>query len=157
MGTASAGMTEISDGIHKPWQFKPGQSGNPAGKPKGVRHKTTRLVEKLLAEDVEAIVKMVTDAAKQGDMTAARIILDRILPARKDNPVSFDLPRLEAPADAVAAHAAIIEAVAGGDLTPDEGETLAKLIDGFVRSVELVEIDERLRKLEERAGDADHR
>ena len=29
-------------------RFQPGQSGNPAGKPKGARHKTTLLAEKLI-------------------------------------------------------------------------------------------------------------
>ena len=81
--------------------FKKGQSGNPTGKPKGARHKTTLLAEKLMQADAEAIVKAVLDSAKGGDMTAARIILDRIAPARRDNLVSFELPKVERPADAV--------------------------------------------------------
>ena len=35
--------------------------------------------------------------------TTTRIVLDRIAPARRDNPVFFDLPKIERPADAVAA------------------------------------------------------
>lgn len=31
--------TESTDGEQKPWLFKPGQSGNPAGRPKGARAK----------------------------------------------------------------------------------------------------------------------
>ncbi len=32
-------MTDNTDTNQKPWLFKPGQSGNPAGKPKGAKHK----------------------------------------------------------------------------------------------------------------------
>ena len=31
-------------------RFQPGQSGNPAGEPRGARHKTTLLAEKLMQE-----------------------------------------------------------------------------------------------------------
>src|SRR3982074_2669580 len=100
--------------------FQKGQSGNPAGPAKGTRHKITMLAEKLMQDDVENVVAAVVDAARDGDMTAARIVLDRIVPARRDNPVSFDLPKIERPADAVTASAAILSAVAEGRLTPGE-------------------------------------
>ena len=99
-------------------RFQKGQSGNPAGKPKGARHKTTLLAERLMAADAENIVAAVVTAARNGDMTAARIVLDRIAPTRRDNPVCFDLPKIERPADAVAASAAILSAVADASLTP---------------------------------------
>jgi hypothetical protein len=35
-------MTEYADKEHKPWRFQRNRSGNPAGKPKGARHKTTK-------------------------------------------------------------------------------------------------------------------
>jgi hypothetical protein len=60
--------------------FQPGRSGNPAGKPKGTRHQITLLAEQLLADDVEQVVAKVVKAAKSGDMTAARLILDRVAP-----------------------------------------------------------------------------
>jgi hypothetical protein len=132
----------------KTGRFEP---GNP-GKPKGARHKTTLLAEKLMQADAEAIVKAVLDSAKGGDMTAARIILDRIAPARRDNPVSFELPKVESAADAVAAQSAILSAVANGEITPGEAAEVSKLIDSFVRTIELTEIDERLKRLEGRAG-----
>lgn len=130
---------------------KPFEPGNP-GKPKGARHKTTLLAEKLMQADAEAIVKAVLDSARGGDMSAARIVLDRIAPARRDNPVSFDLPKIESAADAVAAQSAILSAVANGDITPGEAAEVSKLIDGFVKTIELTEIDERLKRLEGRAG-----
>ena len=39
-----------------------------------------------MQDDAENIVKAVLSKARGGDMTAARIVLDRIVPARRDNP-----------------------------------------------------------------------
>src|ERR1700730_16479084 len=72
--------------------FQKGQSGNPAGPAKGTRHKITLLAEKLMQGDVENVVTAVVDAARKGDMTAAKIILDRIAPVRRDRPLGAAAP-----------------------------------------------------------------
>jgi hypothetical protein len=130
---------------------KPFGPGNP-GKPKGARHKATKAVEALLQGEAEALTRKAIESALEGDGVALRLCLDRIAPARRDNPVSFDLPKIERPSDAVAAHTAILAAVASGEMTPGEAVEVAKLIDGFVKTLEITEIDERLKRLEGRAG-----
>jgi hypothetical protein len=129
---------------------KPFGPGNP-GKPKGARHKTTLLAEKLMQDDAADVVKKVIAAAKGGDMTAARIVLDRIAPARRDSPVTIALPKIESAADAAKAMASVLDAVAGGAMTPGEAEQVAKLIDTFARTLEVTEFEERLRALEVKA------
>ena|ERR1700730_6928065 len=64
-------------------RFQKGQSGNPAGYHKGSRHKATLLAERLMQDDAENIVNAVLTAARNGDMTAAKIILDRIAFVRR--------------------------------------------------------------------------
>ena len=81
-----------------------------------------------MQDDAENVVNAVLAAARNGDMTAARIILDRIAPARRDNPVSFDLPKIENASDAVAASSAILNAVASGNLTPSEAGEVSRLV-----------------------------
>ncbi|HEY8162614.1 MAG TPA: DUF5681 domain-containing protein [Methylocystis sp.] len=132
--------------------FQKGQSGNPAGKPKGTRHKTTLLAEKLMQDDAENIVNAVLRSAKDGDMTAARIVMDRIVPARRDNPVNFELPDIQSAVDAANAMGAILAAVACGDLTPAEAGEISKLLDSFIRTLEATEFEVRLRALEERSA-----
>jgi len=145
-------MAENTAGKQRGKPFPKGRSGNPRGKPKGARHKTTLLAEKLMQDDAANIVNAVLTAARAGDMTAARIVLDRILPARRDNPVTFALPKIKRPADAVAASAALLSAVADGRLTPGEALEISKLIDGFVKTLEVAELEARLNELEERGS-----
>ena len=86
--------------------------------------------------------------ALDGDTTAMRLVMERILPPRKDRPVLFSLPKLEVAADAVKATAALAEAVATGDLTPSEAAELSKLVDGFTKAVEQHDIQQRLERIE---------
>lgn len=68
----------------KPWLWQPGQSGNPAGKPKGSKHFQTLFKEAVvkIAEgeadsDDKLIVRKVITKAKEGDLKAAEMVMDR--------------------------------------------------------------------------------
>jgi hypothetical protein len=78
--------------------------------------------------------------------------MERIAPPRRDRPVSFALPVLETAADAKAAAAAIVRAVADGDLTPSEAAELSKLLDNFTRVLEATDFQARLEALERKAS-----
>ena len=123
--------------------------GNP-GKPRGARHRVTQLAEQLMADDAEAVVKKVIEAAKGGDMQAARVVMDRILPARKSRTVSITLPKIESANDLLKAMSAVVEAVGAGELDPDEGAALAALLEAKRRALEVVDIEQRLSALEAR-------
>jgi hypothetical protein len=146
-------MAENTAGKQRGRPFPRGKSGNPRGKPKGARHKTTLLAEKLMSDDAEAVVRAVVEAAKGGDMTAARIILDRIAPVRKGRPVQFDLPSIETPSDLVPTMAAVVSAMSSGELTPDEASTVAGVIEIKRRMLETIEIERRIAALEAREQD----
>ena len=98
---------------------RPFEPGNP-GRPKASRNKATLAAEALLDGEAEALTRKAIELALAGDVTALRLCWDRIVPARKDRPVTFALPDLQQANDAVTASAAIVEAVAHGDLTPSE-------------------------------------
>lgn len=131
-------------------RFRKGQSGNPAGKPKGARHKTTMAVDALLDGEAAKLTRKAVDMALAGDTVALRLCLDRIAPVRKDRPVTFTLPPITTTADVVKASAALLAAVSTGELTPSEAAELGKLVEAHVRAIEASEIEERLRRLEEK-------
>ena len=84
--------------------------GNP-GRPKGARHKTTRALESLLEGQAEALTQRAIELALEGDSTALRLCLERIAPAKKDTPVTFDLPPMKSARDASEAAQAVLQAV----------------------------------------------
>ena len=128
--------------------FEPGQSGNPAGKARGTRNKVTLAIEALLDGEAEALTRKAIELAKAGDMAALRLCMDRLAPPRKDRPVMFELPTITCAADAVKASAALVTAVAIGDLTPAEAGELGKLIEAYVRALEATDFAARLENLE---------
>ena len=132
-------------------KFVKGQSGNPAGRPRGARNKATIMLENMLHGDAEAIISKAVELAKVGDPVALRICMDRLAP-RRANTVDFELPPLGSAADTVAAAASIVAAVAAGDLTPGEAADLAKAIDIYLRALATTAFEQRLAKLEGTGG-----
>ena len=106
--------------------FKKGQSGNPAGKPKGTRNKTTVLLKALLDGKVEELTKKAIEMAGEGDPAMMRLCIERLIPPRKDRPINFELPPLKSTQDASLAMLKILEGVAKGELTPSEAGEISK-------------------------------
>lgn len=130
-------------------RFVKGVSGNPQGRPKGARHKATIAAEMLLDGQAEALTQKAIEKALEGDTAAMRLCLERMLPARKDRPVSFTLPPIDSVQDAANASGALLQAVAEGEITPSEAGEITKIIETHIRILEVSEIEQRLRKLEE--------
>lgn len=128
---------------------KPFERGNP-GKPKGARSRATVAAEALLDGEAEGLTRKAIDMALEGDTVALRLCLERLVPPRKDRPLAFDLPPINDAKDHPAVLASVLEAVAGGDLTPTEGQAFAGLMEQHRRAIETADIVERLEALEAR-------
>ncbi len=133
--------------------FPKGVSGNPKGRPAGARHVALAALDAIGSDAAEGLLKTVIQEARNGDMTAARIILDRVWPARKGRQLTFTMPKVESAADASKAIGSILEAVAGGLLTIEEGQGLAAILESQRKALELTEIEARLTELENRHGE----
>jgi Family of unknown function (DUF5681) len=131
--------------------FEKGRSGNPQGRPPGARNAATMMAEQLLDGEAATITRKAIELAKQGDLSALRLCLERIVPPRRERPANFNLPLMNSADDASKAMAAITAAVANGELTPAEASELSRVIEGYVKALDATEIDRRLRLLEERA------
>lgn len=119
-----------------------------AGNKAGSRHRVTRAIEALLEGQHEALTAKAVSLALDGDTVALRLCLDRIAPARKDAPVAFQLPAVRTAADAVAASSALLEAVAAGEVTPDEAGRVMALLNAHRGLVETGDLEARLAALE---------
>jgi hypothetical protein len=143
-------MTDQLPELSKPKsRWVPGQSGNPAGKPKGIRNKATVMCEKLMEKDIKGITNVVVEQALGGDLTAAKLVLDRVAPVPKGRKVTFPFPPIRSLADIVAAHDGLWAAVA---ISIDEGVALGNLLEKTESVWRSHHIEQRLERLE-----SDHR
>ena len=125
-------------------QFQKGQSGNPAGRPRGARNKLTLLAESRFTEEGGALVDKLIEIAKTGDVAALRLCIDRICPPQRERAVAIELPEMTTAAAAVAAMGAILQAIGVGDLGAQEGGELAKVVTGFAQTVNTAQLEDRL-------------
>lgn len=133
-------------------KFAPGVSGNPDGRPRGARHKTTLAIEALLEGQHEALTQKAIDMALAGDGPALRLCLDRLAPPRKDAPISITLPPVRSAEDAVEASAQVLSAVAGGEITPDEAGRVMALLTAHRGIIETGDLERRIAALEKKGN-----
>jgi len=130
--------------------FEKGNRANPNGRPQGSRNKATILAQNLLDGETEELVRKCVEMALAGDGTAMRICIERLIPPRKDRPVNIDLPRMSCVDDTVRAMAVISSGVAGGEITPSEGQILSGMVENYRKAIEATELEQRIGELEKK-------
>jgi hypothetical protein len=126
--------------------FEKGRSGNPGGRRRGSRNKATLAAAALLEGESEALTRKAVEMALAGDPIAMRLCMERVLPPCRERTVKFRLPPIEgtltdetcgpSSRDVSRAMNAVTSALAHGEITPGEAETIAGVVDTFVRAIE---------------------
>ena len=124
--------------------WKPGQSGNPAGKPSGCGE--LQKLRAAIGEHVPEIINQLVTAARGGDIQAARLILERVLPPVKaiEQAQTINLPD----GTLTEQGRAVLAAVAAGELAPGQGAQLLTAIGTLGKIAELDELAARITALE---------
>ena len=127
-------------------RFKPGTSGNPRGRP--AKSVAAKLRDRL-AKDADQIIDSVVKAALAGDVQAAKLVLERIVPAMKptDQTVALSIPQEASLTDQ---GLAVVAAVADGQLAPKQGMELLSAIGTLSKVAEVDELLRRIEALEQR-------
>ena len=115
--------------------FQKGQSGNPNGRPKGARNRSTIAAELLLDGEAKALTRKAIDLALGGDTTALRLCLERLVPPKKDRAIALTLPAIRGPEDLQQANAEVLAAVAEGRITPSEAREVMGLIENCRKGI----------------------
>jgi hypothetical protein len=129
---------------------RPFEPGNTAGKgrPPGSCNKKT-IFQEALEKDGEEIIQKIKERALKADPMAMRLCMERLVPLAKEPNARFRLPAVETAANLTEAISAVTEAVAEGELSPQEGESVARIVESQRRNIEVGEFDARLKALEE--------
>ena len=130
-------------------QFTKGASGNPAGRPKGIKDKRHRF-----SEAIESMIPQVLDSVFQkaiaGDMTAARMLLDRTLPNKRPEQERVEISHTgNFPSDAQN----VLRSVLDGEVSPDVGASLLNAITGVLKAIEVEDLAKRIEALESKKNE----
>lgn len=125
-------------------RYKAGKSGNPAGRAKGSKNKRTKLME-ALEKDLPKLLKATKEKALEGDIGALRLLLERLIPAKKTEASTVTIKGLSKEATLTGKACAILDAIAAGEVPPDIG---ANLITALGATAKIIEMDELVKRLE---------
>jgi hypothetical protein len=127
-------------------RFLPGQSGNPAGKKPGTRNRVTELRAMLAEGEESAVARTVIDKATSGDAVAARFLLGLLCPRPRPRgrAIALALPDGARAGDTVAAFNATLQAMAAGEITPDEAVTVTRVLDGRLEALNAFKLESEL-------------
>jgi hypothetical protein len=126
--------------------FKPGEGG----RPRGSRSPALVALGAIGQDHAEELIRATVRTALGGDMRATEILLRRAWPERKGRPISFELPAMQTAAGLGCTVAAVTRAVAEGELTPDEAQSVASVLELQRRAIETADLERRITALEER-------
>jgi len=128
-------------------KFKKGQSGNPKGRPKGIVDRRSQYLV-LIEQHMPDVVNQVVSAALGGDMTACKILFDKVLPSVRPTSPVLSLPL--SGESAATQSGAVIDAMLKGSLAPDQAATAVSVLVDHARLCEHTELEARLETLERR-------
>lgn len=135
-------MNTENTGKKQGGKFRTGQSGNPAGRPRGARNKTTIMAESIIGDKAEQLINKLVSLALDGDVTAIKICMDRLAPPQKERLLSFNMPDIKSPNDVYSASHSVLKAIASGELTLSEGSKLLDLLKQHKVMLNQQKIDE---------------
>ncbi len=129
----------------KAGRWKPGESGNPKGKPPGTGE--VAKLRAVIAERVPELLAAMMTRALAGDVGAARLLLERAIAPLKpaEQAVSLSLPDGEG---LTAQGTAIVQAVATGEIAPGQGAALLTGLGALARIKEIEELEARMESIE---------
>jgi len=133
----------------KKTQGRPFQPGNTfgRGRPQGSRNKATIALQEMLDGHGESITRKCALLALQGNPTALRLCMERLIAPRRDSPVKFKLLAVNTAAEVGQAIGTVLQDVAGGQLTPAEGQMVSAILEDRRKAIETEDRDNRIRAL----------
>ena len=120
-------------------------TGHTSATKKRKKRDSTILAQQLGEGRVSQLVETAFTKAVAGDVGALKLLLDKIFPSVKSEPVRFSLPQIDRPEDLPLLTGAILRAVSEGLIAPDVAAQLSKVVNAHSQAVE---VSEQAREIE---------
>lgn len=124
-------------------RWKPGQSGNPGGRPRRIGQ-----VRALLEPRREELVNQAIELALGGDVAALRLCLERLSPPLRPTTEPVEIPGLADASTLTEKCQVIVAAVGNAQISPTVGSELLSAMGNLARAVEADELMRRVAALE---------
>lgn len=125
--------------------FKTGQSGNPSGRPRGIKDKRSAFRAMVEPSSAQLIQKAI-DMALDGNEAMLRLLLDRVLPVKlREDPIPIDMQSKSL----VGQTKAILAELALGNITTSCAKSLMDTVAVEATIIESEELEKRVKALEE--------
>ena len=122
--------------------FKQGQSGNPAGRRPGTSQAAK--LRQAIEADLPDIIAAMVESAKQGEVGAAKLLLDRSIPAIKPVAVGVTVGGLKGKLSEQGDE--IVAAMGDGTITPEQAQ---QMLAGLASLSKIREVDDLLHRIEQ--------
>ena len=132
--------------------FKPGQSGNPTGRKPGAG-RVGKLREQL-EPHANAVIEKTVAMALDGDVSCLRMLLDRLLPAIRNRDEPVRVSGLKPGMGLSEQGAAVVKALAGGQLSPTEANAMMSALSTSAKLAEVEDLAQRVAELEKSLAQA---
>ena len=132
----------------KQHRWRPGESGNPKGRPpgSGLAGSLRRAIAAQAADVIAALIAK----AKEGDVQAARALLDRLVPPLRAQSAPVAIPGFDTATGLAERAQAALRAAGRGEVPPDVAAGLVAAVGALAKIIETEQLERRIRALEAR-------
>ena len=102
---------------------QPGKSGNLGGRPRQPKHDSAAM-RNLIAAELPEIIASLIAAAKAGDVSAAKILVDKAIPSPRPVSLPSPIPQLEGAKSLTEKADVILDSLAKGEISADNAMTI---------------------------------
>jgi hypothetical protein len=125
--------------------WRKGQSGNPSGRPPQGRED----LRARLAQRSDEVINKTVELALEGDTTALRLVLERLVPPMKASQAAAPIQGVTPNGTLRERAEAILQQVTDGRLSVNEGAEMIRALGSIVRVAEYEDLARRVQELEE--------
>lgn len=131
--------------------WKPGRSGNPRGRPKGIVDSRTKYRQLIEQDAPELVARCIADA-KAGCKVSMKVCLDKILPNAKSERIVRGVLAEIVPDNIKSLQdvsASVVQAMSKDEITPELGRHAMSVIESHASMLERTELISRLERIEQ--------
>ncbi len=129
-------------------RFAQGNPGGP-GRPRKVVKAAGDALDVRAAEAAGDLFEVALELAKERNVAALKMVLDRVWPANRSRPLEIGAPEIKHPRDLLTAMAGITNATFAGDATAQEGWAAAKVINSHLQAIMDIDLAAQFAALQE--------